>query len=108
MSDPAAITKQLLTIVDVQRFLTEWRDDRFLLLGQFCLDWIEEALDRIVEILESEGITTDDETFCGAIHYRADCLLEVLRKDADCHEFFFQLAKRTRQKPTEAETNEWY
>lgn len=94
--DPAAINKRLTTIVDIQQFLIEWRDDRFLALGQFCLDWIEETLDRIVEILETEEITTDDETFRGATHYRADCLLEVLRRDADCYEFFFQLAQRTR------------
>lgn len=96
VSESGAINKHLVTIVDIQQFLIEWRDSRFLALGQFCLDWIEETLDRIIEILESEEITTDDETFCGAIHYRADCLLEVLRKDLDCYEFFFQLAQRTR------------
>ena len=89
------MTNNLQTIVEIKRFLTEWRDEPRLSLGQFCKDWIEETLERIETILESDSISTDDYTFCGAISYRAGNLCDVLRKDSDCHEFFFQLAKRT-------------
>lgn len=93
--------KKLETIVAVKEFLIEWRDDPRLSLGQFCKDWIEETLERIETILESDDIATDDYTFCGAISYRAGNLCDVLRKDTDCYELFFQLAKRTSTREAE-------
>lgn len=92
--DPAAINLHLTTIIDIREFLKEWRNDNHLSLGQFCKDWIEENLDRIEDILESEDIATDDETFCGTIGYRAQNLCDVLRPETDCYQFFFQLARR--------------
>lgn len=93
----ATITK-LTTIIDIrnwlqeQNYLSQQRADS---LEQFAIDWIEEEIDRAEQYLESEEITVDDITFVGAIHYRADCVLEVLRKDCNCYRFFTQLVELT-------------
>lgn len=93
--------KRLETIVEIKEFLIAWRDDNRLSLGQFCKDWIEETLERIETILESDEIATDDHTFCGAISYRAGNLCDVLRQETDCYEFFFQLAMRASTREAE-------
>lgn len=96
-----AITK-LTTIIDIRDWLRE--QDRLSHsstsygitgLEQFAIDWIEEEIDRAEQYLESEEITVDDVTFVGAIHYRADCVLEVLRTDCNCYRFFAQLVELT-------------
>lgn len=89
---------KLSTIVDVcnwlhrQVYLSQGRVNS---LEQFAIDWIEIEIDHAHEYLDSGEITIDDPTFAGAIHYRADCVLAVLRKDANCHEFFTELKRLT-------------
>jgi hypothetical protein len=91
------VTK-LSTIVDIcnwlhqQLYLSQGRSNS---LEQFAIDWIEVEIDHAHEYLDSGEIVVDDPTFAGAIHYRADCVLEVLRKDANCYEFFTELVRLT-------------
>lgn len=89
---------KLSTIVGIRDWLREQvylSQHRANSLEQFAIDWIEEEIDRAEEYLESEQITIDDTTFTGAIHYRADCVLDVLRCDTNCFSFFTQLAQLT-------------
>lgn len=91
--------RQLTTIVDIRDWLLEQvhiSRQSVNSLEQFAIDWIEEEADRAVRYLESEGITVDDVTFTGATHYRADCVLEVLRPDTNCHAFFTKLVRLTK------------
>lgn len=90
--------KQLSTIVDICNWLNQqvyFSQGRTDSLEQFALDWIEIETDHAHQYLESREITVDDATFTGAIHYRADCVLEVLREDANCYEFFTELKRLT-------------
>jgi hypothetical protein len=80
----------VVSIVEIQKFL-QARDPIALGYEQFALDWIEETLDRIEQILEAEEITTDDETYSGALRYRVENILEIMRPHATCYEFFVDL-----------------
>lgn len=78
------------TIVDIKRHL-EAVDPIALGYEQFAADWIEEALERIDDILGATEITTDDVTYHGSLCYRVDTILEVLSTEARCHRFFSDL-----------------
>lgn len=91
--------KKLSTIVDVRDWLKEQEvltRQQPLSLGQFAIDWIEEEVDRAEQYLESAEITVDDVTFVGAIHYRADNVIDIMRTDAPCYQFFTELARLTK------------
>lgn len=83
------------TIIAIRDFLNN--TDGNLSLEQFAIDWIEEEADRAQSYLESDEIVIDDETYRGAVHYRAGNVLEVLRADAACRKFFTDLEVMTRQ-----------
>lgn len=94
----SATATKLSTIIDIRDWLRQQEDlshGSAVSFEQFAIDWIEEETDRAEQYLESTEITVDDVTFTGAIHYRADCVLEVLRKDARCHSFFVELVNLT-------------
>ena len=77
-------------MADIKKFLIAL-DPVALGWEQFALDWIEETIERIDEILDSAEITTDDETFSGALHYRVENILQIMRTDARCYHFFVDL-----------------
>jgi hypothetical protein len=81
---------KIVPIVDVERFLRRF-DPIALGFEQFTVDWIEESLDRIEEILGGEDISTDDETYCGALAYRVDNILEIMRTDVVGRKLFIDL-----------------
>lgn len=90
---------RLTGIVDIRNWLLNAElDSRAcpVSLGQFALDWIEEKVGRAIDILESDEIATDDESFKGAIHYEVDTILDVIRTDAPCYQFFKDLESLTR------------
>lgn len=94
--------EQLNSIVSIRNWLKNYETQNrtsAARLEQFALDWIEDRVDRAIEILESEAIGTDDETFTGATHYEADTILEVLSTDANCYLFFQELTKLTKAQP---------
>jgi len=81
---------RVVPIVEIKRFLERY-DPIAEGFEQFAVDWIEETLDRIEDILEATTITTGDETYCGALAYRVDNILEVMRSDATCFQFFVEV-----------------
>jgi hypothetical protein len=87
----------MATYIEIKRFLELHKHD---FLGQFASDWIERQLDewdeREFQDEKKNELTLDDETESAAIHYRAANVLEVLRDDAPCREFFENLVSLTR------------
>lgn len=85
------------TIIEIRDFLNNANND--MTLGQFAADWIEDTVDRAETILDSEEITTDDETFCGAVSYNVGTILEVIRHDIPCWKFFNEVERFTARSP---------
>lgn len=86
---------RLTGIVDIRSFL---QNEDALCLEQFAIDWIEKCVDRATETLSAREIEVDDNTFRAAIHYEVKTIIEVLRPDAACYQFFMDLESLTRSK----------
>lgn len=95
MIDLPSDSIRLTGIVDIRNWLL---NVNALPLEQFAIDWIETYVDKANSILESDGITNTDDEFCRAIHYETQTVLEVLKADARCLEFFIDLESLTRSK----------
>lgn len=60
---------------------------------QFTIDFIEEEIENLERIVETNGNTYDEAR--GALHYRADCVLDIMRPDAKGRPFFEKLLALT-------------
>lgn len=69
---------------DIKNYLERHQYDS---IGQFGIDWIEDELESWL-VQEEGNIFIDDETARLATHYRVETVLEVLRADARCRQFF--------------------
>jgi hypothetical protein len=94
------MAETLNSIVAIRKFL--WPFSQGLgayQVEQFAIDWCEEECDRALSYLEhEEGISIDDETYTGAVHYRADTALEVLSPATSCYRLFRELKEGTEVK----------
>lgn len=86
------MSQVIIPMIDIKSFISKY-DPIAQGFEQFAVDWIEETLERIEEILESSEITTDDETYCGALHYRVDNIIEIMKTDAKALVFLVQLKR---------------
>lgn len=78
------------TIVDIKAFLQQRERG---LSDQFAIDWVEETINHMEDILDSEGITVDDDTFCASLRYNVGNVIEIVRPDAPCFQFYVDLQK---------------
>lgn len=95
------MSEALNSIVAIREFLWPFsQGSGAFQVEQFAIDWCEEECDHALSFLEPEdGISIDDETYTGAVHYRAETALEVLSPAAKCRPLFQEICDRTKRKP---------
>jgi len=78
----------------IKEIIKEVDTSRLLLFSQFTIDLIEEFSESVEEM---EEMSVTEETTAGAICYKIDTVLDIMRKDKPDYEFLKALYTKIRE-----------